>query len=288
MTAALAAGIAYGSNAPFATLASRVGVPAGDAVFWRAFLMLLLAGSFAFIGRGRSLPERRAIPPLLALGVATSITSIGYLSSVAFIPVSVAAIIFYTYPLFILLLTPLIERSAPDLSRLAVFAVAFSGIVLVVGPSLGALDGRGLALALLASAGATGMFYLSAQAMKRLDPMPAAFWVHLIVLPAAFVVALVSGGPVELPHTASFTGIFIVICGSYLLGYVLQLFALRHLSPAAAGLLFLAEPAVAILTAALVLDERLTATQGLGCGIVFSSLVAATYLESRPAKGNAP
>ncbi|WP_376803367.1 DMT family transporter [Candidatus Raskinella chloraquaticus] len=280
LAAALAAGIAYGSNAPFATLASRLGVPGSDAVLWRALLMLALTGGFALLARQRLKLRSSDIAPVLGLGLATGVTSIAYLSSVAFIPVSVAAILFYTYPLVILLLNPLIEGTPHDVSRLAIFAFAFLGIVLVVGPGFSALDIRGLGLALLASLGATAMFYFSARAMTSLTPASAAFWVHVIILPAALLVVLLTGGPVALPATPAFAGIFAVICGSYISGYVLQLLALSHISPAVAGLIFLAEPAVAILTAAVVLDERLTLTQGFGCIIVFTALVAATLLES--------
>lgn len=281
LATALAAGVAYGSNAPFATLASQLGVPGGDAIFWRALLMLVLFGGFAKLAKDRLAIARTDLLPVLALGIATAVTSIGYLSSVAFIPVSVAAILFYTYPLIILLLNPLIEGEPPALLRLAVFAVAFIGIILVVGPSLASLNPIGVVLALAASLGATAMFYFSARVMSRLKPAPAVFWVHLLILPVALAVSLLLGGPATLPNTPAFAGIFAVICGSYVTGYFLQLLALKHISPAAAGLLFLSEPAVAILTAAAVLDERLTLAQGIGCAIVFSALIGAALIESR-------
>lgn len=281
LVAALAAGIAYGTNAPFATLASKLGVPGSDAVMWRAVLMLGLSGGFAAFAGDRLRLQRRDIKPIIGLGLATGTTSIAYLSSVAYIPVSVAAVLFYTYPLIILLLNPLIEKSAIAPSRLAIFAVAFVGILLVLGPGLEDLDWRGLVLAQLASFGATAMFYFSANTMDRLSPTAASFWVHLGIFPAALIVALALGGPVALPQTWAFAAIFAVICGSYIFGYLLQLMALSHISPAVAGLIFLAEPVVAILTAALLLGERLTGLQGLGRVIVLFALVAASLLESR-------
>lgn len=280
LAAALGAGIAYGSNAPFATLASQQGVPGGDAVLWRACLMLMLCGGFAAAAGQRLRLARSDVVPIAGLGIATGITSISYLSSVAFIPVSVAAILFYTYPLIILLLNPLIERKALSPARLAVFAVAFAGIVMVVGPGMAALDWRGMSLALLASLGATAMFYFSSRAMRRLPPATASFWVHVMILPAAFAVSIAIGGPVAMPATAAFIGVFAVICVSYIVGYLLQLVALSHISPASAGLIFLSEPVVAILTAALVLGERLTALQAFGCVVVLLALAAATWLEN--------
>lgn len=281
LAAAFAGGIAYGSNAPFATIAAGMGVPGADAVFWRAVLMLALCLVFVFMFR-RSLrvpPDKRR--PVIGLAVTTTITSIAYLSSVAYIPVAIATVLFYTFPVIILLISPMIDGERITLARLGVFVVAFLGVVVVVGPSLSGLDLRGVLLALAASVSAAGMFFAGRQTMATVTPESAAVWVHIIVLPLSLVAVLAIGGPATLPATWAFAGVFAVIAGSYILGFLLQMVALRHIPAVVAGLVFLVEPVVAILTAAAVLGERLYAMQYLGCAIVLVALIASVLVERR-------
>jgi drug/metabolite transporter (DMT)-like permease len=281
LAAAFAGGVAYGSNAPFATLAAGMGVPGADAVFWRAALMLALCLAFVVAMR-RSLrvpPAKRGA--VIGLGVTTTITSIAYLSSVAYIPVAIATVLFYTFPVIILLVSPMIDGERITLARLGVFAVAFLGVIIVVGPSFGGLDARGMLLAVIASVSAAGMFFAGRQVMTAVTPESAAVWVHIVILPLALLAVLAIGGPATLPATWAFAGIFAVIAGSYILGFLLQMVALRHIPAVVAGFVFLIEPVVAILTAAAVLGERLHAAQYLGCAVVLAALVASVLVERR-------
>jgi drug/metabolite transporter (DMT)-like permease len=104
-------------------------------------------------------------------------------------------------------------------------------------------------------------------------------WVHVLVVPLALIVVVAIGGPVALPLTWAFAGVFAVIAGSYVLGFLLQLAALKHISTATAGLVFLIEPIVAMGMAALVLGERLVFTQYLGCAVVLAALAASAMME---------
>jgi drug/metabolite transporter (DMT)-like permease len=276
---ALAGGAAYGSNAPFGTLSSRMGVPAADVILWRAVLML---GVCLALARFRGVSLR--VPPsgitgLALLAASTTVTSIAYLSSVAYVPVAVATVIFYTFPILILLVSHLVERERLTVPKLAVFAVAFVGIVLVVGPASGVLDPRGLILAALASAGAAAMFFAAKRAVKAQAAEAVGVWVHVMVIPMALIVVVSIGGPVALPMTWAFAGVFSVIAGSYVLGFLLQLAALKHISTATAGLVFLIEPIVAMAMAAVVLGERLVLTQYLGCAVVLAALAASATME---------
>jgi drug/metabolite transporter (DMT)-like permease len=280
---ALAGGAAYGSNAPFGTLSARMGVPAADAILWRAVLMLGVCLALARVRRVSLRVARPAWAGLAFLAVSTTVTSISYLSSVAFVPVAVATVIFYTFPIVILLISPFIERERLTAPKIAIFAVAFGGIVLVVGPASGALDPRGLMLAALASAGAAAMFFAAKRAVRDIPAEAVGVWVHVLVVPMALAVVVAIGGPVSLPVTWAFAGVFAVIAGSYVFGFLLQLAALKHISTATAGLVFLIEPIVAMGMAALVLGERLVFTQYLGCAVVLAALAASALIERRPA-----
>ena len=112
---------------------------------------------------------------MLGLGLGTAAVGLCYISSVAFIPVGVATIIFYTFPLIILVASPMIDGDRPTLARAAIFGLAFAGLAIAIGPSFQTLDPRGLALAGGAALGATVQFFFAARATRAVDPAAAGF-----------------------------------------------------------------------------------------------------------------
>ena len=79
--------------------------------------------------------------------------SLGYQGSVAFIPVSLAALVFYTFPLLVGAVCGRGRTRSHDRRQGAALLAAFLGLALALGPEFGALDWRGIALALLAAVG---------------------------------------------------------------------------------------------------------------------------------------
>jgi drug/metabolite transporter (DMT)-like permease len=182
---------------------------------------------------------------------------------VSFIPVGVAAIIFYTFPLVILIVSPFVDGTRLTRARLIAFALAFAGIALAIGPRFHDLDGRGLILAALASAGATAQFFFAARAPGG-GGLTTLFWVHAIILPAAVIASLIAGGPAA---QASWSNAALPVAATialYMLGFWLQLRGLRATSAATGSLIFCLEPIVATLSAAALIGERLGAGQYAG------------------------
>lgn len=74
--------------------------PATLVLLRSACMMLVLAG--LQLARRQSIAlARRTIPTTLALGLCILMMSLGYLSSVAYISVSLAVLVLYTYPLMV-------------------------------------------------------------------------------------------------------------------------------------------------------------------------------------------
>src|SRR3712207_4565960 len=126
---ALAAASLYGVNIVSARLAAESGVSGVAFVFYRVFLMLAIVAAVAALRRAslRIVPgEGRA---LVVAALATAALGAAYLSSVAFIPVTVAVTVFYTYPVLIVLLSPLVDGTRITGTLLAVTALAVAGVV---------------------------------------------------------------------------------------------------------------------------------------------------------------
>ncbi|HVL72625.1 MAG TPA: DMT family transporter, partial [Beijerinckiaceae bacterium] len=279
---ALAAASCYGLNIVTTRIAAFAGVSGVAIVFYRVFLMLALVGLVA-AWRGAALrvePGERGA--LLFLAAGTVGTGICYLSSVAFVPVAVAAVVFYTFPVLIVLASPFVEGTRLRPALLGIAGLALLGVALVVGPGFGGLDPRGLLLAAGASVSATVQFFGAARC-RRTGLLPKILWVHVAVLPATALVGLATATLVA-PADLMLAPIAVAITvGTYLFGFAFQLAALARSSAVVAGIAFCAEPVVAAASAALILGEGLGPVQILGGALVLAAITANVILQ-RPSE----
>ena len=271
VAAVMVAAACYGCNIPFARLAGTMGMPGTDLVVLRASLLcagIALAALLLRFPLAVRQSERRT---LLGLALACAVIGPAYLTSVAFVPVGIAVMVFYTYPLIILALSPLLDGTRLTPLRLAIFALAFAGIALAIGPAAGGLDWRGLALAGLASLGATAQFFFGARGPGG-GGWATVFWVNVAVLPVSLAASIAFGGPAGLAALQAAAVPSAVTTLFFVAGLVLQLRGLRLAGAAASGLIFCLEPVVAIAVAALVLGERLDLFQYLGAALVLAAI----------------
>jgi drug/metabolite transporter (DMT)-like permease len=280
---ALASASLYGFNIVYARMASFAGASGSAIVVYRVFLMLVLVGIVAAVTRGSLKAAREERGTLLLLGVSTAFVGICYLSSVAFVPVTVAAVVFYTFPILIVLASPFVEGTKLTPALFGVVALATLGVALVVGPAFGDLDWRGLALAFGASI-ATAIQFFAAARCRKTGLMAKTFWIHLLVLPTAALISL-AAGQLAPPSTLALAPFAVAMTiGGYIVGFVLQFLALGRITAVAAGIIYCAEPVVAALSSALILNETLAPLQIAGGTLVLAAIMANVLLEQRRLK----
>jgi drug/metabolite transporter (DMT)-like permease len=277
---ALASATAYGFNIVYARMSTQMGVSAADLVFLRVFLMMGIATAAVGLSGGTLKVERRGWPALVAVGVTSAGVGLAYFFAVSFVPIGVAAIVFYTFPLLILLASPFVENEAFTPRRLAIFALAFAGLAIAIGPALGGIDIRGVLLAGLGSVIAACQFFSAARAGARIAPAALLFWSHVIIMPIAAAVALSVGSTGWDAIANAWFACAMTILG-YVIGFALQMLAARQAPAALIGLVFCLEPVVSIVFAGVILGETLTSAQMTGSLLVLSALVASSVSELR-------
>lgn len=156
---ALLSATCFGLNPPIAAFLNGQGFMPVEAVVVRSTMMLVVAAIMVAVLRRSLLVPRPLWLPLAGITLATALLSLCYLSSVAFIPVGLAVIILYTFPLLVLVLSPLLEGARLSPRRIGLALVAFAGLVIAIGPSFGSLDIRGIALAATAAVSAAVIFF---------------------------------------------------------------------------------------------------------------------------------
>ncbi len=279
---ALAAASLYGVNIGYARLASFAGVSATTIVVYRGLLMLAVIGAAALVSRTSLAVPRGDRVAVGIVGFATACIGVFYLSSVAYIPVAVAVVIFYTYPTLILIASSVLDGTRPRAALVGIVALALCGVVLVVGPSAGALDRRGLALALAASA-ATAVQFIAVGRARRTGVVAKIVWVHLLLLPPTLLIGLFFGNLAP-PSALALAPLAVALTvGGYVVGIVLQFLALARIPAVVAGIVFCAEPVVAALSSTLILDEALSGVQLLGGALVLAAILANVLAEGRRA-----
>lgn len=277
---AVASATLYGLNIGYARLASFEGVSGSTIVVYRVFLMLALVAVAAAALRRPLGVARGERGLMVVLGLATTLIGVCYLSSVAFIPVAVAVVVFYTYPVVIVLASPFIEGTRLTPSLLGVVALALAGVVLVVGPAFQDLDWRGLALALCASLATAAQFFAAARC-RRTGVYAKVFWIHVLVLPAAALIGLVAGSLAPPSNMLLAPYAVAMTIGGYVFGFVLQFMALVRIPAVAAGIIFCAEPVVAALSSTVILNEALSPVQWVGGALVIAAIAANVVLSAR-------
>jgi len=275
---ALSGAFFYGFNITFAKIAAELGVGGPMIVAERVLVMIAIGLVIGRLTRASFSVPRNERMPLFGLGIGSTGVSICYISSVAFIPITIAAVIFYTFPILIVVLSPFIDRKPLTLAMMAIVLTAFIGVVLVLGTTDAGLDPRGLLLAAGASISAAIQFFAGTRC-RHTGTAAKLVISQVIVLPSALLTVYFTGAIFTVDsQTIAFVPVWLTI-GGFVFGFGFQILALARISASVAGLAFCLEPVVAALTSAIVLGERLAPIQYLGGMIVIAAIIATVFVE---------
>jgi len=261
-----------GFGTTFAFLAYEGGSNPITVVLIRTATFVVVVGLIlASLGRWTRL-SRRALIGTLWMAVTLAMVSLGYQGSVAFIPVSLAALVLYLFPLLVGLFAVVAGRDRVTAGKGAALVAAFLGLALALGPEFGVLDWRGIALALLAAAGVALTITFGGEAMRDQDPLLMSVYTNIWMLAVLTIPA--AWGSFVLPVTPlgilGGTG----VAATYVIAFVCWCLALTVVKPVRLAALLNIEPLVTLLVAWLALGEQLSALQFIGAALVLASIVS--------------
>lgn len=217
---------------------------------------------------------------LVRLALGNFGVTVGYMTSILFIPVSLATVVFYIYPLLVMTIVPIVQNTRLGFRQYAAFGLAFTGLALALGPSFEALDGRGVALALLAAVSAAYVFIVSPRIVGAYHAVGVSLYVNLAGIGLAGLFMASTGG-IQLPESAlGWTGLGGVGL-FYVIGTLSMFLALHGAGSLRSSLIFNLEPVVAICAAAVLLGERLAPLQMAGVALVVVALTLASLARAK-------
>ena len=168
------AAVSFGIVTTLSRLAYDGGSNPLTLIVLRPAAFVAVVGILLMVRRRRLRLTRGGFQGSLWLAAAMFAMSAGYLTAVAYIPVGLAAIIFYSFPLLVGVVASASGREPMTLAKAAALVVAFAGLALALGPGVGGPDARGVAAAVVAGPGGTVAMALRGRGGARAHPPPPA------------------------------------------------------------------------------------------------------------------
>ena len=281
ITFALAAGFFFGIIGPITKTAYNLGASVGLAIFLRYVVALIIISPL--IPGQKKLFEtyRKNIFHFLIITLSSIMLTVGLLTSVTYINVSLTLIIFCIYPIIVLIISIFITKEKIKTVIKFLFITTFVGLILALSPSIESLKVQGIVLALIASLGAS-MMIVTNQSMskKNITPIQINIFINLFNTIFFFVILSLLYKIDYSVKLNTFLILLIPSC-SYALALFLQLLAIPRIGQTNTALFLYLEPVAGILGAVLILNETLSTIQILGTIIVLLSLAASTFVTKK-------
>ena len=232
-------------------------------------VVLLIAVKLARVPLTMTPPERRLA---IGLGVILCVELYAILIAIQTIPVGLAVLVMYTYPLMVAALSWVLGREVFSVDALCAVLATFTGLALALYVPTGAPDWFGVTMALLTAACLTTVVVLSERLMARIDRR--VVMLHLVGT-TTIAVAIVSLTAAEIEWPGARDG-WAALAGStvfYVAATFLLFTAIDLIGPMRTAVIDNAAPIFAIALAALLLDEHMSAAQLFGVALVIAAVV---------------
>ena len=219
----------------------------------------------------------------MGLGLLMCLELYALLGAIQFIPVALAILTLYLYPLLIACVEHLLGRTRIGLVRGAAMLITFLGLFLVFNAPLESPDWRGMVLALGAAFGLAAMVWCSEHVLKPHDHRVVMCW--MVGATSVIVTAVVHIGQIELTWPNSDDGWWALVASAicYILATFLLFKAVAWIGPLRTGVMDTSAPVWALFFGWLLLDQSLTKIQFVGALLVVSGITVIQWRSGRKA-----
>ena len=232
-------------------------------------------------------PTGRRFAGVLAVGATWTIGTACYLGSVHYIAVGVAALILYTFPVMVLIMSLAARELRSTAALWVVFLAAFGGLAIMLLPSVAQFNHTGLLLAFGAALLFAATFFIGARVSPGSPARTTALWVTLTGLVVTAPVVYWNDA-LALPRSGGgwlWLGAATLL---YLAAVLCQFSALARAHAAQVSMVMNLEPIVSVALATWVLGERLSPLQWLGAAAVLGALLLSQRVLQKSAPGTPP
>jgi drug/metabolite transporter (DMT)-like permease len=223
-------------------------------------------------------PRQRTIA--LALGLLFGFTMFGLLQAIALLPVSIAILAYFVYPLLTGIFGAAMGIDRLGWRALLTALVAFLGLALMLGERFTDLSVLGLVSAFAAAICRVVSLILTRAYLNGTDARVTT-WYSMVPSTLMFVFASLCVGAWSLPETAGGWAAFLGVSCCSTLSTLLIYISTNRVGPFRTALVMNLEPMATTLASILLLGEALTSVQAIGAGLMIVSLCAFQFTKAQ-------
>ncbi|HQR40489.1 MAG TPA: DMT family transporter [Blastocatellia bacterium] len=275
----------YGFLGVFGKQAYAAGLGPGEFLTMRFAVAAAILWVYVLIARREILFwERKRVLMCAALGVFgyALFTSL-YFRALKDLSASLTSLLLYTFPVIVTVAARLLFKEPIGWKRGVALPVVAAGLVMLLWGDMAVRNWGAVVLALGSAVFYATYILASSRWLRGVDSMAAGLYIMTAATIALFLVAHPSMEQVRGLGTSAWMAVGGIAVISTLGPLVLFLKGLDKLSSPEASILSLVEPMMAVLSAAVLLGERLSLVQLVGGGVILAAMVLST---GRPATTN--
>jgi drug/metabolite transporter (DMT)-like permease len=197
-----------------------------------------------------------------------------------FIPVSLAVLVIYMFPLFVAFMAAAIGQERLRPGTVIAAATAFAGVAMVLEIGGLVLDWRGLALAAIAAVALAGNVVGAAQLNRHMKALAVPFALSTVGAIVFGGLMLADGGP-TLPASARGWSLLAAATLASPAALIAFYLALPRAGASRSSLVLNIEPVITVLLAVWLLGESLSVLQGAGAALIVGSIAVAALARMR-------
>jgi drug/metabolite transporter (DMT)-like permease len=263
----------FGTLAIFGRLLYAQGMDTFTILFLRFGLAALLM-TIILVARREAFPRGKILLQLIGMGALGYVgQSFSYLTAIKYASAGLVALLLYLYPMFVFVLSVIVLRERVTWLKVVALVLALIGTALTVDPAGGQL--QGILLAICAALIYSVYIIIGTNVMKHVSAVQSSAVIFASAGAVYGVLMLVNG--VHLPASGrGWLGIVGIVLIATVIPVAAFLTGLERIGPTNAAMLSTLEPAVTVLLAAWIFDERLNATVMLGGGLILIAVILLT------------
>jgi len=230
--------------------------------------------------------ESKDFLPLLAFSLVTgTFFSLAWFICIDLTGVPTAVTLLYAYPSIVTIASIFILKERMTIQKALALPLTFVGAVLVATAGFeGGLSFNLLGVALgIYTAIAGAVYYLwGKKFLDRYSANTVILYMTVLSVPALLAIALPFPSFYRAMTGEAWLWIFLIALVPSTIGFVISMFALRHLEASKASIVASIEPVAAVIIAYLVLTEAINSWQGIGVALVFVGVLLLRLRTTEP------
>ncbi|MDF2682196.1 MAG: conserved hypothetical rane protein [Brevibacillus sp.] len=264
----------FGVMSIFAVYAYEASVSVSTLLFLRfLFASALFFGWLAWRKESFRINRKQVLSLFCLGGIMYTLQSLSFFSAVQYIPTSMAALLLYTFPVFVAILSYFVDKEKLRKKTIMAMLISLVGLGMVLGLSFGGIQPIGVGLALLAALFYSVYIVTGNRVVKGLSPFVTSAYISLFASLSTFLVAQKDGG-VDLSFgVQGWWALGGIVIFSTVVAISTFFRGLQLIGSTKASVLSTLEPVVTFACSALLLGESFNWLQLLGGAAVLSGAV---------------